>query len=117
MCYIDLEPCDLWVENEVTARKPHKCSSCRGVIQPKAKYWTHFSKLDGNITTGRICAACHDDRAEFAAAHEAMLCDPGFFPQMLQDCIHDNEEEDDAQNEAWKAMLERMRERKGTLLA
>lgn len=101
MCDISLEPCDVWTETERTARKEHVCSSCRGRILPKARYWTHFSKYDGEVSFQRICGPCYAARDEFANAHESTPV-PAYFPTLLRECIDDHDEES---KRRWGPML------------
>lgn len=105
MCYIDLEPAEVWSETERKARKPHKCSCCHGTIAAGQNYWTHFSVLDGDNTTEKICAACYTDREVFAYVHDGTLCTPGALPEMLQECIA----EGDKDGSQWAEMLKRIR--------
>ena len=107
MCMIDLEPCELWVENERKARKHHKCDSCQGAILVGERYICHFNKFDGNITYAKMCLACRDDRKLFADAHDGTLMDPGHFSEMVQECIG----EDKDSEAMWKPMLERIEAR------
>lgn len=115
MCYIDLEPADLWVEEKGVAKRDHRrpCSCCRRPILKGDVYWTHFSKCDGSVTSEKMCADCHADRDEFGKAHGGMVSTPSFFRQMLADCIHENEtEEDDGGETDWRPMLERIQARR-----
>jgi len=115
MCSIDLEPCDLWVETERRARKPHRCSCCGGVIAAGARYTVHFSKFEGAMTSQKMCAPCREAREEFAEAHfgagfagDAYIPQPGYLPQALAECIADGDEESERQ---WKPMLTAIRAR------
>ena len=106
MCYIDLEPCEVWEERERKARKEHRCSCCHGAILAGQVYLVHFSVFEGTATSGKMCTACRDDRATFAADHDGTLCTPSYFPQMLRECIGEFFDEADAAH--WKAMLGRI---------
>lgn len=108
MCMIELEPCEVWVEKTLRARKDHQCSACQGHIGKGQSYSTHFSVFEGDATYEKICAACFVDRKEFGAAH-GMLCTPGSFENFLRDCIADGDEESERK---WKPMLERLEARK-----
>lgn len=108
MCVIDLEPSDVWRETTRKARKEHVCSSCRGVILQNDVYLEHFSLFEGYPTRAKMCSLCHRDRAVFSAAHSQMLCTPIYFPDALEECIHDGDEESDLR---WRPMLEAMRGR------
>lgn len=108
MCSIDLEPCEVWDEREVRARKSHVCSSCDGPIRAGELYVRHFSIFEGSLCSGKICDACAKDIAEFADAHGSGGCQPGYFEQLLIDCIAEGDEESDR---VWSPMLERLRAR------
>ena len=105
MCMMDLDYCEVWDERPVVARKPHYCDGCGGLIAAKAEYVRHFSKFEGSITTGKLCAECKADRQKFADAHEGMLCAPPAFRSMLNDCIAEGDQESE---EMWKPMLAAM---------
>lgn len=105
MCFIDLEPCDLWIETEHKARTPKVCSSCRGSIRPGETYTKHFSKYDGLVTSNVMCKPCDDDRAKFAEAHENLQPTPDYFRVMLRECVTD------AADDPWMPMLRAMDER------
>jgi hypothetical protein len=105
MCYIELEPCGVWLETERKARKAHQCSSCKGAILPGQPYTKHFSILEpgDRPVSEKICAPCVVARSEFGDAHESGDPTPSYFPAMLVECI----QEGDAESEAkWKPMLE-----------
>ncbi len=51
MCSIDLDPCEVWREEERKARKEHRCACCNRVIKPGTKYLSHFSVFEGSPTT------------------------------------------------------------------
>ncbi len=108
MCYIDAEPCELWNETKVKARKRHRCSVCQSDINAGVVYLKHFSKFEGEISHGKICPACEADRAMFAAAHDGVSTSPEGFAWLLSDCIADGDEESETK---WKPMLARIRAR------
>jgi predicted RNA-binding Zn-ribbon protein involved in translation (DUF1610 family) len=101
MCDIGLESAELWHETPRKARKNHKCSSCGGIIHPKATYTVHFSIYEGAATSEKICDPCREARAEFADAHDGVSPTPGYFPQLLDRCIADGDEESEKK---WKPM-------------
>jgi hypothetical protein len=105
MCYVDLEPCEVWEERHRKARRQHRCSCCRRAIQPGEQYLVHFSVFEGNAETQKCCAECERDRQTFADAHGGTLCQPSFLPEMLGNCIGD-EPESEAD---WRPMLDRIR--------
>lgn len=107
MCYIEFDLCEVWDEREITkARKTHKCDCCRGIIDKGCKYWRHFSKFEGEITSEKICLACQHDREVFAKAHENMRPCPSATKEMVHECLH--EREDFKQMLQWARMLRRM---------
>jgi hypothetical protein len=102
MCYIDLEPCDVWEEIRVNkARKEHRCSCCRRIIAVGESYLAHFSIFEHEACHEKLCADCEQDRKAFAEAHDAILCTPGYLPEMLESCIADEPES----KEKWEPML------------
>lgn len=111
MCVIDFDDyCTIWRETEHKARKQHKCSCCRRKIEPGETYIVHFSIFDGSATSEKCCAECGKNREEFAKAHDGAMMNPSSFPQMVADCISEDDEEDSA----WAAMLDRIHRRAKT---
>ncbi len=110
MCMIELEPCQVWVENDCVAKRDHKttCDCCNGKITAGMPYITHFSKYDGDVTYGKLCGACRDDRAVFADAHDGGLPQPNYLITMIEECIGEGGDDD----KQWQEMLDRI-ERRG----
>jgi hypothetical protein len=102
VCYIELEPCEVWDETKRRARKAHRCSCCKGPIAPGEIYLVHFSVMDGEVTSEKCCARCEEARGEFRDAHESMTPTPGYFPFLLADCIAEGDEESETK---WRPML------------
>jgi hypothetical protein len=48
MCLIDGDPCDVWIEHRVRARKRHTCVECGGPIPPGFDYIRVDSLGDGH---------------------------------------------------------------------
>lgn len=94
MCIIEMEPCDVWSETQRTARKAHRCSSCRGPIGPGERYTVHFSIYDREMTRAKLCGLCLADRMEFTESHggDLLIPDPASFPTLLRECIGEDEE-------------------------
>ncbi len=109
MCFVDLEPCEVWRETERKARKPHRCSCCRGTIPAGDEYLVHFSVFQGDATSEKMCLPCRDDRKAFADAHEGTLCTPSFLREMVAECVSEDEDGDGAK---WAAMLARIKARR-----
>jgi hypothetical protein len=55
-----------------------------------------------------MCSACSTARKEFGDAHGFEWCTPSYFPELLDSCVNDGDEESDRR---WKPMLLAMRER------
>jgi len=108
MCYIDLEPCEVWIETESRARKPHKCGCCGGVIRPGEVYVRHFSKFEGTVSAEKMCKPCEADRDEFAKAHDGMYSSPSYMPHLIHECI----DEEPESREKWEPMLDRFKSRR-----
>ena len=104
MCYVDLEPCELFEEKIVKAKKQHKCSCCFGKINVDENYLRHFSVFEGEKTFNKACMLCYNDRDKFAQEHDGMLCAPEWFENLLRDCIV----EDTESEKVWKPILDRI---------
>lgn len=105
MCYIDLEPCDVWEENKVkAARKRHRCDACGGAVAVGESYYRHFSVYDDSATSEKICMPCYEAREVFADAHDGQSTNPSYFVELLNSCIGEDEESDTK----WLPMLHAM---------
>ncbi len=108
MCYIgDLEPCSVWDEKQVKARRPHHCSCCKREITVGEIYLRHFNVFEGDASHEKLCMECEKDRDEFGKAHDGMLPMPGGLKAMLHECIGEEPEESDV----WRAMIARIKAR------
>jgi hypothetical protein len=103
MCYVELEPAEVWEEKKRKARKAHKCNSCLRTIAKGEVYHTHFSIYEDSPTSNKICAECFADRAAFGDAHDCVGT-PEYFPRMLAECVS----EGDPGDARWRPMLERI---------
>lgn len=110
MCFVDLEPCQLWDERHRKARKPHRCSCCRREIRAGETYLIHFSVFEGMATTEKCCPECEADREIFAKAHDGTLCSPGWLVTMIGDCMSEEPES----RAVWEPMLARIRARRNS---
>jgi len=110
MCYVELEPCEVWTETETLrrARKTHRCSSCKGPIRAGEEYLVHFSIMDGEICSEKSCAACTAARSEFGDAHGGIQPTPSYLPVLLADCVAEG---DAASDTRWRPMLNAVRAR------
>lgn len=106
MCDIDLEPCTVWVQHERTARKPHACESCSGVIAPGSRYFVFFSVFDGHASSEKMCTPCRAAMTTFGDADGHMECMPSYFPELLASCVSEGDDAD-----AWRPMLDALRAR------
>jgi hypothetical protein len=116
VCYIDLEPCQVWTETQRKARKKHKCDCCGRVIKPGETYTRNFNKFDGVVSYSKGCAECIADRLTFAKAHSGQLFPPDSLKEMLEQCIYDDEDDGDDDGAytdplRWHKMLDAIRER------
>ena len=107
MCSFDLDPCEVWREEERKARKEHRCACCGATIKHGTKYLSHFSVFEGDPTTEALCLPCKRDRKKFVDAHGQYMT-PGSFDTMLNDCIYDG----DPESKRWQVMQERIRARR-----
>lgn len=106
MCYIDLEPCEVWNEAARKARKEHKCACCERTIRKGETYLVHFSVFEGDATSEKMCDECDTDRVTFGDNHGGVRGSPGYFKVMLADCIAEDGEE------RWKEMMDSIKARK-----
>lgn len=107
MCYIDLDPCDVWRESIQKAAKVHVCDTCRRQIQSGRRYATVFMVFEGQASSEKSCLPCWRAGGAFADAHDGMRCTPGSLVDMLLECIDENDEGVGQ----WKRMLNRIRKR------
>lgn len=108
MCFIDLEPCEVWQEHIYRAAKAHMCGCCGRTIRPGLRYVQIFLVLEGEADTERSCLPCWRANGVFAHAHDGMRCTPSSFVDMLHGCIDENEEGVGQ----WKRMLRRIEARR-----
>lgn len=110
MCFVDLDPCEVWRETERKARKPHRCSCCKAAINPGQLYLVHFNVFEGTVTNEKMCLPCRDDRKEFADGHGGTLCSPGSLVQMVGECIGEGDDDD-----RWRNLLKRIKGRRSAV--
>lgn len=113
MCDIgDLEPCEVWSERTVKARKSHVCSCCGGAINPGEHYTKHFSVYEGDVTSEKMCSHCTEASEEFMEVHHTRGC-PSYMPDLISDCIHEEELYGDTEMAAkWQKVQDAMEARK-----
>lgn len=58
MSCCDAEPAELYVERTRRARKPHRCTACREVIQPGTEYCAIKLKFEGDFESFKQCPRC-----------------------------------------------------------
>lgn len=107
MCYIDLDPCEVWVEQFYRAAKPHKCDTCGREIPKGRRYARIFMIFEGEPGTERACLPCFRAGGIFADAHDNMRPTPASLVEMLDQCIDENDEGVGQ----WKRMRARIRKR------
>lgn len=120
MCVIELEPCTVWQEHEVTARKAHMCDCCRGEIPAGARYVRHFSVFEGDASTEKLCKACEEVRQAFDLVHGTHGT-PSSMPDLLSECVSEewtwspNEDDDERVltevGALWRQALDEMKAR------
>ncbi len=111
MCAIDLEPCEVWRETVHLARRPHGCSCCGLPIGCGDPYVAHFSIFEGDVSNQALCAPCWFARAQFADAH-GTTPQPGYFMELLWECIVDNGDRADPWRLILAVLLKRVRRAK-----
>ena len=73
---------DVWFgENAHVARKPHKCTECRRVIEPGERYLYGGGVMDGETSTYKTCVDC----AEKPRAWLEDNCDGWLYGCLLED--------------------------------
>lgn len=98
MCDVDnLERCEVWSEKPVLARKPRRCSNCRGPIMKGEAYLRHFDIFEGEPCTAALCYPCWLAREEFAEAHDQQLLHPLSVTEYIDEC--------QAESETWREGL------------
>ena len=107
MCYIDLEPCEVWQTSLYRARKEHRCDTCSRIIRPGLRYMRVFAVFEGQASTDRSCLPCWRAGGIFADAHDGMRCTPSSLVDMIRECIDENDEGVGQ----WKRMLRRIQAR------
>jgi len=113
MCYIDLEPCEVFNETVVkAARKEHVCSCCGGRIKLGEGYVKHFSIFDDDVTKEKSCLGCVATATEFQKVH-GTRSNPSYMPDLLQQCIENEEDEGNtAMVEKWTTEIKAMKRRR-----
>jgi hypothetical protein len=101
----------VWKETPRTARKEHRCDSCRGIIRSGKLYFVHFSLYDGRTYSEKCCSPCQEARREFAMEPGHLLPMPGSFTEALDECVTD-QESTPAERKKWKGVLRNI-ERRG----
>jgi hypothetical protein len=104
VCFVDLDPCEVWREYHRTARKGHTCSCCRRAILKGETYLVHFSIFERRPTSEKCCGECEADRKAFADAHGGTLCTPSFLLEMLRECVGEEPESE----ETWRPVIDRI---------
>lgn len=110
MCFVDLEPCEVWDERDRKARKEHKCSACGGKITVGSLYVVHFNVFEGEAKSDKMCKPCEAARREFAKDHDGMLCMPRELINMIRECIGEEGGEEFA-NPRWIELIAEMNAR------
>lgn len=107
------EPCSVWTEKTVVARKVHRCDCCGGAIVKGEAYLRHFSVFDGYLTSEKSCLPCAEMTKRFAKAHSGQAGTPGSMRPLLDDCVTAEEDEGNAaMAEQWRGELQQMDERR-----
>lgn len=106
--YDDCEPCVVWREKVVKARKEHRCDTCGTLIRPGEQYLSHFDIHDGYACQEASCLPCDKARQEFFEAHHTEISSPRSFYEYLVNCIHPSDPES---QERWQPMLDAIRTR------
>lgn len=107
MCYIDLDPCEVWKVTEVQkCRKRHVCQGCYTQIPVGSHYWKIFTIYDGHASEEKECDSCHAIFEEFAAEDGHTRSVPSYMAELIGECVY--EDVDDPKNLRYLKMLEEM---------
>jgi ribosomal protein L40E len=74
MCFDNDGYPELTNDRVCKARKPHKCSECRGVIAKGEHYHRHSGKFDGGFFDDKVCRRCDYDRVRVVEHELAEGC-------------------------------------------
>lgn len=84
----DAESPTVYCEEDVKARKQHRCCECRGFIQPGEIYHRHSGLWDGEWNTFKVCLDCdaimHEINEEGKKVHEEPVSFEGLFDCVVQ---------------------------------
>jgi len=72
-CYCDYEIPSVYNQTQPIARKAHRCTECRRLIEPGHQYEKTFGIWDGDVGLHKTCARCVAMR-EWVRAHVPCLC-------------------------------------------
>lgn len=114
MCEINLDPCDVWKVSRPKARKAHRCAACGGTIAPGTQYVRLFTLFDGEARDDASCAECWADNEAFGNADGHTMTAPGYFPELLRECVEWTEDDDgnEVATGEWAPMLARLEARR-----
>ena len=70
-CSCDGESADVYSTKRVRARKQHKCSECKEVIEPGETYKRDSYLMDGSWSHLKICEYCECD---YQTVSQAGMC-------------------------------------------
>ena len=73
MCDCDLDEPSVFQETRPRAKKEHKCSSCRSIIQAGEEYIATFGVWDGDALRFKRCLDC-DGLMAWALQQDDCLC-------------------------------------------
>lgn len=85
---LGLEPCSVWSNTLVIARKAHRCDCCRGPISMGVQYRRHFSVFDGDPCSEKVCPICIVLLDVFETVHHGSPT-PSYFGVLLADLVQD----------------------------
>lgn len=84
------EPCDVYKNETIRARKEHVCCACKGTIKPGDLYARVFVLYEGDVSTYKRCGRC-----ETIHSHLVTMCRGGGsydWPDEELDCGHEYQE-------------------------
>lgn len=88
MCEVHLDdPCEVFIDRTVRARKRHTCDACGGPISPGHLYTRHFSIHESGVISEKMCRPCEYTMRSYAKLHGGVRWTPGDLGWALNECV------------------------------
>jgi hypothetical protein len=80
-CYCDYEPCEVYSEKKLRARKLYHCDECGEEISPGTEYVRVKALSDGRWTLAKRCVPCQSIARDYCCG----IVDPGMIREVVQE--------------------------------